>query len=117
MPSRRRNGQRESSDSDDRFPNAVWPEPPISKSPVPASTRRSWTTTSTLLQSISEESQTRTPVGIVRSDRLRALATAEEIEDRFDASYRRPVYLSHSLAKAVRLLRKSSQSSGISNLI
>ena len=31
--------------------------------------------------------------------------------------YRRPVYLSHSLANAVRLLRKSSQSSGISNLI
>jgi hypothetical protein len=31
--------------------------------------------------------------------------------------YRKPVYLSHSLANAVRLLRKSSQSSGISNLI
>src|SRR5215831_11420848 len=31
--------------------------------------------------------------------------------------YRSPVYLSHSLANAVRLLRKSSQSSGISNLI
>ena len=31
--------------------------------------------------------------------------------------YRSLVYLSHSLANAVRLLRKSSQSSGISNLI
>ena len=63
-------------------------------------------------------SRTRNPFFVQHmSDRLRALDTAKEIEDTFDAIYRRPVYLSHSLANSVRLLRKASQSSGISNLI
>ena len=64
-----------------------------------------------------QPARTGNPFLFSMSDRLRALATVKEIEDTFDAIYRRPVYLSHSLANAVRLLRKSSQSSGISNLI
>src|ERR1700756_3970218 len=47
----------------------------------------------------------------------RALLLRLKGSKRRSTIYRSPVYLSHSLAKAVRLLRKSSQSSGISNLI